>query len=112
MKTSLVVLSIMTMTIATAHAADVVNGKAVYEKKCAMCHGKDLKGAPAMAKVLKVEAASLSLLTEDVNKATDADLIKVTADGDGKKMPAFKGKLTDAEIADSVAYIRSLGPTK
>jgi mono/diheme cytochrome c family protein len=30
------------------------------------------------------------------------------ANGVGKKMPAFKGKLTDAQIKDLVGYIRGL----
>ena len=34
-------------------AADADAGKAVYEKSCVGCHGKDGKGNPAMAKVLE-----------------------------------------------------------
>ena len=43
---------------------------------------------------------------EDV-KATDAELIKQTKEGVGK-MQGYAGKLTDAEIQDVVAYIRTL----
>jgi mono/diheme cytochrome c family protein len=44
---------------------------------------------------------------------TDADLTKIISGGGasvGKLplMPAFKGQLSDAQIADVVAYIRSL----
>jgi cytochrome c6 len=40
-------------------------------------------------------------------KATDASLIAITKDGKGK-MPAYTGKLTDDQIKDVVAYIRTL----
>jgi len=40
-------------------------------------------------------------------KASDADLIAATKNGKGK-MPAQAGKLTDAQIKDAVAYIRTL----
>jgi mono/diheme cytochrome c family protein len=42
-----------------------------------------------------------------VKKLTDAELTKVTADGKGK-MPAYKGKLSDAYISALVAYMRTL----
>jgi len=43
-----------------------------------------------------------------VTSISEADMIADTTNGKGK-MPAFKGKLTDAEIKDSVQYFRSLG---
>jgi mono/diheme cytochrome c family protein len=38
---------------------------------------------------------------------SDADLTAAITDGKGK-MPAYKGKLTDAQIKDLVGYIRTL----
>ncbi|MGB8259516.1 MAG: c-type cytochrome [Terracidiphilus sp.] len=67
--------------------------------KCAMCHAADGTGNKAM----KVA----SFKEPDTVKATDAQLIALTTDGKGK-MPAYKGKLTDAQIKDLVAYIRTL----
>jgi mono/diheme cytochrome c family protein len=43
----------------------------------------------------------------DLIKASDADLIAATKNGKGK-MPAYAGKLTDPQIADVIAYIRTL----
>jgi cytochrome c6 len=40
-------------------------------------------------------------------QAPDAQFIASTKDGKGK-MPAYAGKLTDAQITDVVAYIRTL----
>lgn len=70
-----------------------------YKAKCQMCHAADGTGN----KVMKVD----SLKDPASVKKTDAQLIAVTTDGKGK-MPAYKGKLTDAQIKDLVAYIRTL----
>ena len=43
----------------------------------------------------------------DVMKESDTDLIAVIKNGKNK-MPAFAGKLTDAQITDVVAYIHTL----
>jgi mono/diheme cytochrome c family protein len=40
-------------------------------------------------------------------KAPDAQFIAATKDGKGK-MPAYTGKLTDAQIKDVISYIRTL----
>jgi len=48
------------------------------------------------------------LRSDDVQKKTDGQLIDAVTNGAGKKMPAFKGKLTDPQIKDLVGYIRGL----
>jgi mono/diheme cytochrome c family protein len=40
-------------------------------------------------------------------KLTDAELTAATMNGKGK-MPAYKDKLTDAQIKDVIGYIRTL----
>jgi mono/diheme cytochrome c family protein len=40
-------------------------------------------------------------------KASEADMIATTKNGKGK-MPAYAGKLTDAQIKGTVDYIRTL----
>jgi mono/diheme cytochrome c family protein len=40
-------------------------------------------------------------------KASDARFALTTRNGEGK-MPAYNGKLTDAQIKDVIAYIRTL----
>jgi mono/diheme cytochrome c family protein len=44
----------------------------------------------------------------DVQKETDAELVDIIANGKNK-MPKYTGKLTDAEIKDLAAYVRTLG---
>jgi mono/diheme cytochrome c family protein len=89
-------------------AADVQKGQILYAAKCAACHAKDLKGNPAMSKVLKVDAAKLSLVSKEVIAKADADLIATTTKGKDK-MPAQEKKLKAEEIADIIAYVRSVG---
>jgi mono/diheme cytochrome c family protein len=52
--------------VASGHAQqqDVTTaGKLEYQKSCAVCHGRDGKGKGAMAKLLKVKPANLTLLS-------------------------------------------------
>ena len=95
-----------------AQAADAPDGAAkTYGAKCASCHAKDGKGNAAMAKAFKVDMAALDMTKKATLDKSDADLDKVIADG-LNKMPAYKGKLTDAEITGVTAYIRSLAAPK
>jgi mono/diheme cytochrome c family protein len=43
-----------------------------------------------------------------VQKQTDAQLNASITNGMGTKMPAYKGKVTDAQIKQLVAYIRAM----
>jgi len=97
-----VILTVMILLIlpATLAAAD---GAALYKAKCASCHAVNGSGDTAMGKAMKLR----DLRSPEVQKQTDAELTKITADGKGK-MPAYKGKLTDAEITALVAHMRAL----
>ncbi len=87
----------------TVFAADASAGKAVFEKSCAGCHGKDGKGNPAMAKALGEKG--LNLTSKDAAQKSDEDLLKVISQGAGK-MPAQK--ISKEEQKEALAYIRSL----
>jgi mono/diheme cytochrome c family protein len=91
--------AVLAFTVAPAHAQ---SGAALYKSKCAMCHGADGKGDTPVGKALKLR----DLGSAEVQKQSDAELIAITADGKGK-MPAYKGKLTEAEIKDVVSYVRT-----
>jgi cytochrome c6 len=87
-----------------ARAADADAGKAVFEKSCVGCHGKDGKGNPAMAKALGEKG--LNLTAKEVTQQSDEQLLKVIAEGAGK-MPAQKS-LSKDEQKQVLAYVRSL----
>jgi mono/diheme cytochrome c family protein len=78
-------------------------GDQTYKAKCAMCHGPDGTASTPTGKAMKVP----SFKDPGAVKDSDAVLIAITKDGKGK-MPAYNGKLTDAQIKDVVVYIRTL----
>jgi mono/diheme cytochrome c family protein len=80
------------------------SGEATYKAKCQSCHGAQGVPNPGIAKAMGVKPAS----DPSVKSLSEAQMITDTANGKGK-MPAFKGKLSDAEIKASVDYFRSLG---
>lgn len=82
-----------------------VDGKKIFVK-CATCHGKDAKGNPAMAKMLKVDQSSLNLV-DATARFTDAELAKVILGGRGK-MSGFRRQLKEVEVSAVLGYIRSL----
>lgn len=86
------------LALALPQFATAQSGADTYKAKCAMCHGAD--GS-------KTTMGSKPLNGTDVQKMSEADLTSVVTDGKGK-MPAYKGKLTDAQIKDVVSYIKTL----
>lgn len=81
-------------------SAQGLSSNDVYKTKCAGCHGPNGEGKPAMKIKAMKDYASLS----------DAQLKDVIENGkkDSKPpMPAYKGKLTEAQIQSLVAAIKA-----
>jgi len=74
-----------------------------YKAKCQGCHGPGGVPSAGMAKSMGIKP----LGGADVQAMSDADLTGAITNGKGK-MTGFKGKLTDSQIKDLVAYIRTL----
>lgn len=98
----LAVLLACGMIAACTSVVQAQDAAATYKGKCAMCHGADGKGS-AMGQKMGVH----DFTSTDVQKETDAQMTEIIAKGKAK-MPAYAGKLQDAEIKDLVAYIRTL----
>jgi cytochrome c6 len=79
------------------------SGVDTYKSKCAMCHGNDGLADTPVAKMMKVP----SFKDPSVQKMSESQLTEIVTDGKAK-MPSYKGKLTDAQIKEVVAYIRKL----
>ena len=94
----LVLVACLALATSGFAAAD---GAAVFKAKCAMCHGADGSASTGMGKTMGLKPLS----SPEVQKMSDADLTALVTNGKGK-MPAYKGKLTDAQVNDVVKYIR------
>ena len=83
-----------------------------WENHCTKCHGADGRGQTKAGRKLNVRDYTDPKVQAEMK---DADMIKATADGvtdkAGKeKMKAYKDELSDAEINDLVAHVRSFSP--
>ncbi len=92
-----------------AFAADAIPqpGQKIFLAKCAQCHGKEAKGLPNMAKVLKVDPVNMDLTRAAAVTLTDGEITTILNTGKNK-MPKFKGKLTADQIGETVKYLRTL----
>lgn len=79
-------------------------GKSIFTTKCALCHGPDGTGKTSIGKSLKIP----DFRSPEIKNLSDANL-KTVVSGGKNKMPAFKGKLTDAQIDQVISYVRELG---
>lgn len=96
-------LAVLCLAASGLRAQDVASGEKVYKAKCASCHGPDGKGETAAGKATKAR----DLCSADVKKGTDAEWTEIIAKGKNK-MPSYDKKITDAEVKDVIAYMRSL----
>ena len=83
---------------APLHAADINNGRQMYNLHCASCHGASgmsvMPGAPHIARgagLMQPDAAILASIRNGKNA-----------------MPAYMGVLKDQAILDVIAYMRTL----
>lgn len=74
----------------------LLNGGELYKTNCAVCHGGIGEGAPKGISLLKGHAVSHS----------EKEYIAQVLNGKGKKMPAFKDKLSAEQIAAIVKFVR------
>jgi mono/diheme cytochrome c family protein len=103
---------------ASALAGDAAAGKATFVANCAACHGETGKGDGPVGKALTppprdFSAHAFKFDTDKDGKAgTDADLRNVIRKGaaafGGSPLMAPWPTLSDADIADLIAYIRKL----
>jgi high-affinity iron transporter len=102
------------LPVTSGHAADATAGKQLSVKHCDRCHGDAGKGDGPMLKRLKADVTPVDWTDKGaMARLKDADLTQVIKEGGktsgkSKIMPAFKDKLSESEVADMVAYIRSL----
>lgn len=91
---------------ATAKGGDPVSGREIYVNTCIRCHGIDGKGALGIK--LVPPPADLTSLT--VQSRLDGTLFRRIHGGKpNTAMGAWKHALSDEEIGDVLAYVRTFG---
>ena len=93
-------------------AENPVEGKKLYSTYCTSCHGDAGKGDGMAGASLPVKPADHTNGAV-MNKLSDTFLVNIISKGGsgaGKSsfMPSWGGALTDQQIRDIVAYIRSI----
>lgn len=86
-------------------AATIGEGKELWGKSCASCHGKTGLGDGPKAKLLETPAGDFS--SKAFQAQTDGELFYKTWKGRGE-MPGFKGKVSDDEIWKMVVFMRTM----
>jgi DMSO reductase family type II enzyme heme b subunit len=101
-------------TVERSALAQTPKGKVVYDKWCAGCHGEkgDGSGDGATAMLPRPRDFTRGVYkirtTASGEIPTDDDMLHVIAEGmPGTAMPAWKGKLSEQERRDVVAYLKS-----
>lgn len=99
-------------SVASAEAGDPRKGKETYAKFCTTCHGAVGKGDGPMGAGMNPKPKDLS--DKAYNRSLKDDyLVKLIKEGGaalGKSpmMPKFGGTLKESELADVIAFLRSL----
>jgi cytochrome c oxidase cbb3-type subunit 3 len=100
-------------------AGDIANGEQHYKKRCAKCHANDGSGEGEGTGVTKSRKRKFLIMPAAINNSgyldsvTDQEIREIIiAERDDSKMPSMQGELTDQEINDVVAYVRSLKVAK
>jgi mono/diheme cytochrome c family protein len=103
MKTTKLVMLVMTIAVTLFVLIPNLSwagedGAALFKAKCAMCHGPDGAGKPAMK--------APSLISDEAKKLSDADLAKAVVEK--AKHPAGVKSLSADDVKAIVAHIRTL----
>ena len=91
---------------------DPAKGKAIFDSKCAGCHGKDGRSDTATVKNLKPKPVDLSN-AKAISHMSEAEIVKIVSEG-GKSaghsplMPAWGKQLGEDGVLNVVAHLKAL----
>ena len=98
-----IVLPLAGLAITPRATPAAEDGAALYKAKCAMCHGANGEGKPAVK--------APSLVSDEAKKLSDADITDMIANGGKEKKAAHafsKKGVTDDQVKALVTFIREL----
>jgi mono/diheme cytochrome c family protein len=90
--------SVLMLAMGALMAGDPTKGRGVYAARCASCHGPN--GLPMMTELPNFT------MGQGLMKS-DREIMSFVKKGKGV-MPAFEGVITDDEILDVIAHLRTL----
>ena len=83
-------------------------GKAIYEQKCAVCHGQDGRADTAVGRLLIPHPRNFADPVEMARVGADRMYNAVKGGRPGTAMAPWREILTETEIGDVIDYIRTL----
>jgi mono/diheme cytochrome c family protein len=95
-------------------AGDARAGAQIFQRKCSRCHGASAKGdGPDLARLQAAVSPDDWNDKETNQEMPDGFIVSMItkggqANGKSRIMPSFEGKLDQRQVADLVAFIRSL----
>ncbi|MFL6648689.1 MAG: c-type cytochrome [Sulfurifustaceae bacterium] len=103
----------LTAPLAMPSLGSLNHGAQLFQEHCAQCHGPEAQGHPDWQTPGVVAAPPLNGTGNDW-KRSRAQLIAIIRDGTRRNgepvMPGWKGRLSDADIDDIVAWLQALWP--
>ena len=94
-----------TATAAATPVDELAGGRELYKQNCAICHKEDGTGGK-----MTIEGKTINpddLTSDKIKKFTDEKISGYIMNGVvDEGMPAFKDKLSEAQIRDVVHYVR------
>ena len=94
-----------TATVASTPVDELAGGRELYKQNCAICHKEDGTGGKTTIEGRTIKPDNLT--SDEIKKFTDENIAGYITNGvvdDG--MPAFKDKLSEAQIREIVTYVR------
>jgi len=80
-----------------------------YRQYCLICHGPDGRGAEMRTSMPTIPNFTARPWQEGMS---NPQLVVSILDGKGTLMPAFRGRVSDEQAHDLVAYVRAFGPAR
>jgi mono/diheme cytochrome c family protein len=83
---------------------ELAEARAIFTENCVGCHKADGTGGEKTIEGKKIKVPNYK--SPGAMKATDDELLEYIANGEEGEMPAFKNKLSEAQMKSLVKFIR------